>query len=197
MNSDPRVDAYIAAQADFARPILEHLRALVRAAAPDATETMKWSRPHYTYNGQLLCGFSAFKAHAAFGFWRGVEVVGQADQEGMGSFGKLTSLADLPSDAEITALVGKARDLIASGAKTPRVPKVAKAPVELPEDLAAALDAEPAAMRTYEGFSPSARREYVEWVTGAKRAETRARRVAQAVAQMAEGKPHNWKYMEC
>jgi hypothetical protein len=62
--TDPRVDAYIAKSADFAQPILEHLRAVVHAACPDVEETMKWSFPHFMYKG-MMCSMASFKAHCA------------------------------------------------------------------------------------------------------------------------------------
>ena len=104
MSTDPRIDAYIARQADFARPILEHLRSAVHAACPEAEETLKWSMPHFLYKGQMLAGMAAFKAHATFGFWRAKEVLGEtgAERDAMGQFGRLTSVADLPPDESST-----------------------------------------------------------------------------------------------
>lgn len=198
MSTDPRIDAYIARQPDFARPILEHLRALVATHVPEAEETIKWSAPGWTYRGKLLCGMAAFKQHAAFNFWRGEEVAGEAaSRDAMGQFGKIASLADLPPDAEIAAMLAKAEALIDSGAPTARAVKHPKPALAMPDDLRAALGANPAAAATYAGFPPSCRRGYLEWVIEAKRPETRARRIEQAVAQMAEGKTRNWKYQNC
>ena len=199
--TDPRVDAYVAAAPDFARPILEHLRALVHRAVPDAVETMKWSRPHFEHHG-LLAGMSAFKAHVAFGLWRASEVGAGAagadavGTDGMGQFGRITRLADLPSDAQLVAWLREAARLNEAGPRRRAAnPTSASRPVpEVPDDLREALAASPAARATFEGFAPSHRREYLEWIVEAKRPETRARRVAQAVEWMAEGKGRNWKY---
>ena len=94
MPRDPRVDAYIASKADFARPILEHLREAVHAACPEVEETIKWSMPSFTCKGRILAHMAAFKAHAAFGFWQGKEVVGDTGAEGdaMGQFGRIASI---------------------------------------------------------------------------------------------------------
>jgi uncharacterized protein YdeI (YjbR/CyaY-like superfamily) len=198
MKTDPGIDAYIARQADFARPILEHLRAVVHAACPECEEALKWSSPSFTYKGKILAGMAAFKAHAVFGFWSGSMVVAKEDEQknGMGQFGRLTSLGDLPPRATLEALVKKAMKLIDDGVKAPR-DKHRKAPFEMPGDLRAAIDAVPAAAATFDGFSPSCQREYVEWVTEAKREETRAKRLAQTVEWLAEGKRRNWKYENC
>jgi uncharacterized protein YdeI (YjbR/CyaY-like superfamily) len=198
MSRDPRVDAYIARQADFARPILEYLREVVHAACPECEEALKWSSPSFMYKGEILAGMAAFKAHATFGFWKGSLVVGEGDAQasGMGQFGKLTSIDDLPPRDKLEALVGKAMRLTEGGVKAPR-DKHPKAPLFVPQDLRAAIDAVPAAAATFDGFTPSCRREYVEWVTEAKRDETRAKRLAQTIEWLAEGKKRNWKYENC
>jgi uncharacterized protein YdeI (YjbR/CyaY-like superfamily) len=197
MSRDPRVDAYIARQAQFARPILEHLRAAMHAACPEVEESIKWSMPAFLLNGRPLANMAAFKAHASFGFWRGREVVGDQGQEGaMGQFGRLTSLADLPPPETLGALIQAAAAKTAQGA-APRPRKPPRPELATPEDLRAALDGEPKAAASFEGFPPSCRREYVEWVVEAKRPETRAKRIAQAVEWLAEGKRRNWKYENC
>jgi uncharacterized protein YdeI (YjbR/CyaY-like superfamily) len=197
---DPRIDAYIAKSADFARPILEHLRATVHAACPDAEETLKWSSPHFMYRDRLLCGMAAFKQHVAFGFWLGklVATTGK-DDEAMGQFGCITQLADLPPKKTLTSLVKKAMALNDAGAKSPSRSKAAKPrpPAAVPEDLAAALVKNRKARATFEAFSNTNRREYIEWITEAKRAPTRSQRLAQTIEWLAEGKPRNWKYMNC
>jgi uncharacterized protein YdeI (YjbR/CyaY-like superfamily) len=198
MKTDPRIDAYIDRQAEFARPILRHLREAVHAACPECEETLKWSSPSFTYKGKILAGMAAFKAHATFGFWSGSLVVEKAKQQmgGMGQFGRLTSTDDLPPRAQLEALVRKAMKLIDDGIKAPR-DKHKKAPFTVPQDLRAAIDSVPAAKATFDAFPPSCQREYVEWVTEAKRDETRARRLAQTVEWLAEGKRRNWKYEAC
>jgi uncharacterized protein YdeI (YjbR/CyaY-like superfamily) len=197
MSRDERVDVYIARQADFARPILQHLREAVHAACPECEETIKWSMPAFLYKGKQLAGMAAFKAHATFGFWQRSGAPGTESKPGaMGDFGRITSLSDLPGETEFAELVRKNMALIDAGAKTVRN-RTVKAPIEMPDDLAAALAASPAAQATFDGFPPSCRREYLEWVTEAKRPETRTKRIAQAVEMMAEGKRRNWKYEAC
>jgi len=198
MKTDPRIDAYIARKADFARPILDHLRAVVHAACPDCEETLKWSSPSFMYKGKILAGFAAFNAHATFGFWSGSLVVGKENEQlsGMGQFGRLTSLDDLPPRAELEALVRKAMKLVDEGVKPVR-DKHKKEPFTVPQDLRAAIDASPAAAATFDGFPPSAQRDYVDWVAGAKREETRTKRLVQTVEWLAEGKRRNWKYESC
>ena len=201
MKRDARFDDYIARAAPFARPILTHLRALLAQSCPDGEEAMKWSTPSFLYRGKILCNMAAFKAHGTFGFWQGKlvtdEEAGDRAKTAMGQFGRITSLADLPVDAKLEAMIHKAMALIDDGAKMPRPLKHPKPPAALPADLAAALAASPAAQKTFDGFPPGQRREYIEWITGAKREETRKRRLDTTIAQLEEGKRLNWKYENC
>ena len=192
---DPRIDAYIAKSADFARPILEHLRRIVHEACPQVEETMKWSMPHFMYEG-MLCGMASFKAHCTFGFWKGSLVVGDGGgaRDAMGQFGRITEVSDLPPRKTLVALIQRAMKLNEEGVSA-RVPKREPKPAApVPDYLSAALAKNRKARTTFERFSPSQRREYVEWVAGAKREETRARRLATTLEWLAEGKPMNLKY---
>ena len=193
---DPRVDAYIAKAADFARPILEEIRARVHAACPDVEETVKWSVPAFGYKGPL-CGMAAFKKHCIFGFWKSPLVLGESrpGDNPMGFREKLTSLEDLPSKSEFRANVKKAMALNDRGIKLPRAARAPKAAIAVPGYFAAAVKKNKNAKAAFDTFSPSHRREYLEWITEAKTEATRNRRVAQAIEWMAEGKPRNWKYM--
>jgi uncharacterized protein YdeI (YjbR/CyaY-like superfamily) len=195
---DPRVDAYIANAAEFARPILAHLRQVVHAACPEVEETLKWRMPTFMYRG-MLCGMAAFKRHATFGFWKGGLVVGEdgTSADAMGQFGRLTRVADLPSKRALTALVKQAMKLNEAGIKQPRAVKHPKPKLVEPDDLVAALDRSRKARTTYAALSPSHRREYVEWLTEAKGEATRQRRLATAIEWLAEGKTRNWKYERC
>jgi uncharacterized protein YdeI (YjbR/CyaY-like superfamily) len=197
LSRDPRIDAYIARKAPFARPILDHVRTRVHAVVPDAVETLKWGAPAFTLNGKILLIMAAFKAHAALNFWRGQELRGEAaEADGMGQFGKLTSLGDLPPDTELDALIRKAADL--AGAPAPRKPKHApKPPPELHPDFAAALGASPQAKAALDSFPPGAQREYLEWIAEAKQPSTRVKRIETAIKWLNEGKRRNWKYQNC
>jgi uncharacterized protein YdeI (YjbR/CyaY-like superfamily) len=195
---DPRVDAYIAKSAEFAQPILEHLRAVVHAACPEAEETMKWSFPHFMYKG-MMCSMASFKAHCAFGFWKAeLLMADEARREAMGHFGRIESIKDLPSKKVLTAYIKQAMKLNDEGVAAPARAKPA-APRELviPDELTAALKKVPAARKHFEAFSPSKRRDYAEWISEAKTDATRVRRLEQAIEWIAEGKSRNWKYEKC
>jgi uncharacterized protein YdeI (YjbR/CyaY-like superfamily) len=203
---DPRIDAYIAAAAPFARPILTHVRAVVHETCPEVEEAMKWSFPNFLYKG-MFCSMAAFKAHCAFGFWKG-ELVFAGKSHGaessMGQFGRLTAISDLPSKKVLAGYIKAAMKLNDAGVKPPwlekrnakkaaKTARPAKA-AATPADFAKALQRNAKARAAFEKFPPSHRREYVVWITGAKREETRLRRIGTAVAWIAEGKSQNWKY---
>jgi uncharacterized protein YdeI (YjbR/CyaY-like superfamily) len=191
---DPKVDAYIRNAAPFAQPILTHIRETVHGACPEVEEAIKWSFPHFLYKG-MLCSMASFKQHAAFGFWKGPLVTGgPRSAEAMGHFGRITKVSDLPSKRMLSGLIKKAATLNDQGVKQPRPPKRAAPPVKVPAALTAALAASTKARAGFDALSPSHRREYVEWITEARTTETRARRVAQAIEWMADGKSRNWKY---
>ena len=192
---DPRVDAYIATSADFAKPILVYVRAVVHASCPDVEESMTWSRPHFTYKG-MLCGMASFKQHAALHFWKGSLVLGRSkDTNAMGPFGRLTKVSDLPSKTVLAGYIRKAAALNNEGVRVEHAPKrPAPKTLRIPPDLTAVLKQNTRAQAAFEAFSPSHKREYVEWVTEAKSDETRARRLRTAVEWIDEGKSRNWKY---
>jgi uncharacterized protein YdeI (YjbR/CyaY-like superfamily) len=193
---DARVDAYIAKAPDHAKPILEYLRATVHEVVPEVTEEIKWQMPHFTYKG-MFCGMGAFKDYSVFGFWKAELVLGDefksvrlTDQ-----LGQLKTIDDLPSKKTLVAYLKKAKALNDAGTKVERQPTAPKKPIRTPTFFTAALKKNKKAAAAFEGFSPSHKREYLEWLTDAKTEETRNKRVAQAIQWMAEGKPRNWKYM--
>lgn len=194
---DIRIDAYIKKAAPFARPILAHLREVIHECCPEVVETIKWGSPSFEYKG-LLCGFAAFKGHCAFGVWKHKLVIGEYDakaREAMGSFGRITSLADLPPKALLRRYLKTAMRLNEKGVKAPREKTGPRKPVRMHPEMKRALEGSRKAAATFEAFSPSHRREYLEWIAEAKRDETRTRRIAQAIEWLAEGKPRSWKYM--
>jgi uncharacterized protein YdeI (YjbR/CyaY-like superfamily) len=192
-----QVNAYIAKSPEWARPILTSFRETVHAACPDCEEAMKWSTPTFMYHG-ILCGMAAFKEYCALHFWKGELIFGKGLGGGEGAaaqFGRLTSAKDMPSKKLLTRYVKRAMELNEQGVQLPKRPAKPKKPLAMPADFKAAIKKSKRAHATYEAFSPSHQREYLEWITDAKADETRSRRVAQAVEWMAEGKARNWKYM--
>jgi uncharacterized protein YdeI (YjbR/CyaY-like superfamily) len=193
---DPRIDAYIAKSRDFAKPILKHVRAVVHEAAPNAEETLKWGAPAYTQKG-ILCITAAFKEHCAFVLWKAKLITGMSNNDGMGNLGRLKSVADLPPKRVLAGYIRKAVELNEKGVKiTPGWRTKPKKAARVPAELSSALKKNAKARGQWERFSPSHRREYSEWISGAKQEETKKRRLAAAIKQISAGQPQNWKYMK-
>jgi uncharacterized protein YdeI (YjbR/CyaY-like superfamily) len=198
-NKDPRVDAYIEKSADFAKPVLIHLRKLIHKASPKVSETVKWGMPAYEYKG-LVCGLAAFKQHCTFGFWKEklLDYDGfSSEKTAMGSFGRITSKKDLPPDDVIVKLIQRAVELNEKGVKTAKKAPAAKKELVVPKDLKKALALDAAAKATFDSFSYSHKKEYVEWIEEAKTDATREKRLATTIEWLAEGKDRNWKYKNC
>jgi uncharacterized protein YdeI (YjbR/CyaY-like superfamily) len=197
--TDPRVDAYIEKSRDFAKPILNHIREVVHAACPDVTETMKWSFPHFDYKG-MMCSMAAFKEHCAFGFWKQSlmeQSAFPAEKAAMGSFGRLTSLKDLPDDKTLKKLIVDAMRLNDEGIKVEKKVSKEKKELVVPDILTAALKTNALAAETFNGFPYSKKKDYVQWITEAKTDATRDKRLATTIEWLAEGKSRMWKYEKC
>lgn len=188
-NKDPRVDAYITKSADFAKPILNRIRQLVHQACPQVEEDIKWSSPFFMYKG-MFAAMMAFKGHCALIFPGNGKLILGRDEAKLRRF---TSLADLPSDDVLLGYLRKAVELKDTGIK-PERPKAKKPPLVVPDYFLAALKKNKKALATFEGFPPSHKREYVQWILEAKREATRARRIQSALEMLAQGKSRNWKY---
>jgi uncharacterized protein YdeI (YjbR/CyaY-like superfamily) len=197
---DPRIDAYIAKAQPFAKPILKHIRKLVHETVPNVEETIKWGMPSFDYKGPFFT-MAAFKQHAVFGFWKAalmsdpVLMDNARNEASMGHSGRITSIKDLPSDKKMIAYLEEAMDLNDRDVKLPRPKREPKPEPKVPAVLSAALKKNRKAQTVFEKFSPSHKREYIEWITEAKTEATREKRLETALEWMAEGKPRNWKYM--
>lgn len=200
---DPRVDAYIEKSADFAKPILNHLREIIHTTCPDVEETWKWSFPNFDYSGSTMLSMAAFKAHCSFGFWKAAlmpdpdNILEIAERAAMGQLGKITSLKDLPKDTVLKKYIKAAMKLNEEGVKRPAASKVTteeKEALAPPADFAALLKKNKAANKVFSEFSYSNKKEYITWIEEAKTEATRTKRMNEAVEWIAEGKTRHWKY---
>lgn len=201
---DKRIDAYIEKAQPFAKPILKHLRKLIHEGNPEVEETIKWGMPSFDYKGPF-CSMASFKQHAVFGFWKGKLIKDKHNflqersaqgGEAMGNMGRVTSVRDLPPDEVIIDFVKQAKKLNDEGVKLPSKPVKPKTELVIPGYFMEALKRNKKALATFEKFSYSNKKEYVQWVAEAKTEETRHSRLETAVEWMSEGKPRNWKYMK-
>ncbi|HMQ69946.1 MAG TPA: YdeI/OmpD-associated family protein [Ignavibacteria bacterium] len=202
--TDERIDAYIKSREEFAKPILNHIRRLVHKACPETEETIKWSFPHFDYKGEMLCSMAAFKQHCAFTFWKASlmkmnKALELTERSAMGHLGKIKSLGDLPPDGEIISMIREAMDLNDKGIKLKKANVTQKSvskEISVPGYFSKVLNKNKKAKDTFIAFSPSHKREYMEWIEGAKTEATRDRRISQAIGLLSEGKTRNWKYIK-
>jgi uncharacterized protein YdeI (YjbR/CyaY-like superfamily) len=194
-------DHYIEQSAEFAQPILTKLRQLIHSSSPEIEEQMKWSFPNFIYKKSILCSLAAHKHHCTFGFWLGsimddpAGILQRIGQTGMGQFGKIKTLSDLPSDDLIILYLHNAMELIDKGVKLTKETTIAdKKPLEIPEILKEALNQNSKAQATFEMFSYSNKKEYIEWINGAKTDATKIARTNSTIELLVEGKTKNWKY---
>lgn len=203
LQKDKRIDAYIAKSADFAKPILEHIRKLIHKTCPDVTETVKWGMPFFDYKGPFI-NFAAFKNHAVLGFWKAAVMkdskilTGKETKGSMGNLGKICSIKDLPKDTVLVKYIKEAMKLNDDGVKFSRAakPKHERKEYSMPEYFQKVLNKNKKAKSVYDKFPPSHKREYLEWICEAKTEETRNKRMATAVEWLIEGKSRNWKYQK-
>ncbi len=197
-----KVDTYIAKSAEFAKPILTHLRELVHKACPEVEEVIKWGFPNFDYKG-VFCNMAGFKQHCSFGFWKASMMndpkgILQANEKGsMGNFDRITSLKDLPSDKILLDFLKQAVELNELGVKrkVKITPKGSKT-IDTPDYFEKALKKNKIAREVFEDFAYSHRKEYIQWFEEAKTEETRNKRIAQAIEWISEGKGRNWKYQK-
>jgi uncharacterized protein YdeI (YjbR/CyaY-like superfamily) len=196
--TDSRVDAYIAKSADFAKPILNHLRELAHTACPEVEETLKWAMPHFLHKG-ILFGMAAFKRHCMLHFWKGNLILDKAARKshegGTWQFDRITALSDLPGDRILLGYIKKAVELNEAGIKKEAPKHKARKELVVPDYFIAVLKKHPKAREAFEKFSYSHKKEYVEWITEAKREETRQKRMQTTIEWLTKGKSRNWKYM--
>jgi uncharacterized protein YdeI (YjbR/CyaY-like superfamily) len=198
---DKRIDVYIENSAEFARPILQHLRAIVHEACPEVEETIKWGFPHFMYHG-MLCSMASFKQHCAFGFWKAkqIDALNKNPETAMGDFGRIVKIKDLPNKTALKRLLKQAMginsnpEIVGTESKPKRTAKPA---LLAPEAFLKALAKNKKAKAVFDNFSPSHRREYIEWIVEAKREETVKKRIEASIEMLSEGKPRQWKYINC
>jgi len=201
--TDPRVDAYIEKSADFAKPILKHLRKLVHKACPEVVETIKWSMPCFDYKG-IFCNMASFKQHCVFGFWKAAlmadpsGILSDKKKDAMGCLGRITRMEDLPPDEVVLGFIKEAKRLHDENVKLPSRPKdKEQKELVIPDDVQKAISKNKLAKTHFEKFTPGKKKEYVVWITEAKTEATRLKRLETAVEWISEGKARNWKYENC
>lgn len=201
-NNNVEIDRYIEKASPFAQPILRRVRELVHSSRDDIEEALKWRSPTFLVDGKIICGMAAFKEHCVFAFWHQAVQAEIAKENAkvraaLLERGCLTDVAQLPSAKIVAKYVRRSVELYAADVPSLRRAKERKPELEMPADFEAALKKNSRARTHFAAFSPGKRRDYIEWITTAKRTETRLERLETAVEWIAEGKARHWKYETC
>jgi uncharacterized protein YdeI (YjbR/CyaY-like superfamily) len=202
LNFNPQVTAYLADCAEFARPIMNHLRQLLHATCPSVVEQIKWGILHFDYHGDMMCIFAAHAKHCSFTFFKQAIMSDARLRENIDFpaakrfMGRLTCLADLPPDRELIALIKEAMALNEKGIKLAPQPAKTPAVIEMPVEFASELSKHPQANSIFESKPASFRKEYLVWITAAKTDVTRQARIGEAISWIAQGKGRFWKYQK-
>src|SRR4030095_510235 len=196
MNSSDSRSKSIDAKPAYSQPICRKLRTLIRKAGPDLTESIKWNAPSYT-GRSIVCGFAAFKEHVSLYFHQGARisdpdhVLLHGEGNVSGKSVKFASVNDI-DEKKLTRLIREAVTINREQSEKPR-PRPTRAMLSTPPELLALKNA-PKANAFFETLPPSCRREYIEWISSAKRPETLARRLESAIGMLSNGKRQNEKY---
>ena len=171
------IDTYIQNAPEFSQEILLHFRKLVHQAIPNVEEQIKWKFPHFVYKKEVICSMAAFSKHCAFSFPKAALMKDKTliekakTEEAMGHFGKVKTLQDLPSDSKIKGYIKESVSLI--GQKSQKK----KPAITIPKLLKKIFEENKKAADCFLKMSPSHQKEYINYISEAKKEETQKRRV--------------------
>ena len=180
-----RIDEYIAKAPPFAQPICKRLREIIRKADSGIVEDWKWG-PNFNKSG-MVCGIWAFKQHVTMTFFQGAllkdpkKILIHGSSNAKNRAVKFTALCEIPE----RTLISYIREAVRNNERGLRAAPSPKA-VKSPPDFRKALAARPHAKKFFEALSYTHRKELVIWITSAKKAETRSRRITEALAMLSK-----------
>lgn len=189
------VPDYLAGHDEW-RSVLERVRAVMKAS--ELEETVKWGAPCYTLNGKNLVGLVAFKDFVSIWFHQGALL---RDEHGVlvnAQEGRTKAMRQwrVRSEDEIdeTILRAYVRETIENQRQGREIKADRNKPLQIPDELAAAMEDDPDILNRFEALSPGKRREYAEYIAEAKRAETKVKRLEKIVPMILAGHGLHDKY---
>lgn len=194
------VETYISKSADFAKPILEHLRKIIFETCSDVEENIKWGTPHYSYKGDHICMMAGFKNHCSFSLYKAEFMKDKQIAESVkagkkyGYMDKLKSTTDLPPKKVLVAYLKEAMKINEQGIKFEKPKSDRPKVLEIPDCFTKALKGNAKASKVFAEKSDSFRKNYLVWITGAKTEATRQERIEQSLEWIAAGKGRFWQY---
>lgn len=183
---------YIEQMPDFAQKICKKLRSIILKADPAIREDWKWG-PNYNCNG-MVCGYGGFTQHVKFTFFNGSEmkdpkhIFNHCVNNEFSRSIKYTDVLQI-DEKTLTSYIRESIEINKNGFK--RIVK--NKTVELPEFLEKRIRKNKAAFTFFDNLSYGYKKDYVEWVTTAKREETRDERIEKLIKKCEMGKKMNDK----
>jgi uncharacterized protein YdeI (YjbR/CyaY-like superfamily) len=161
-------------------------------------ETIKWGRPIYVHAGQNIVGLSGFRAYLGLWFFQGALLADKKKKlvnaqegrtKGMRQW-RFESMDELQT-AVVRAYVKEAMKLAESGQA---VKPTKRAALALPPELATEFKANKKLQSQFEKLSPGRQREFIEYLSEAKQATTKANRLQKILPMISEGIGLNDRY---
>jgi len=195
MKRSKTVDEYIESTEKW-RAELIRLRKILRST--DLEETVKWGAPCYTCDGKNVVGLGAFKSYLGLWFFQGALLADKSKVLINAQEGKTKALRQwrFTSSKEINAslikaYVNEAIELQRQGAA---IKPDRGRPVEVPPQLKRALAGNKTASRAFNALTPGKQREYADYISSAKREETRSKRLEKIIPMIAAGQGLHDRY---
>ncbi|MFB9862360.1 DUF1801 domain-containing protein [Rufibacter immobilis] len=187
--SEEKIEAFFANAPAFAQPICAKIRQAIATADPALKPSWKWNAPVYEKAGAgMVCAIGVFKQHVNLSFMQGVLLpdphqlfTSSQDAKAMRSV-KFTEASQVQEPLLVEYLKAATQLKPGTAAKSAE-----RNTIDLPDDLKQALT-QAGQLENFEKMAYTHRKEYVRWVTEAKRAETRTSRLQKTVERISEGK---------
>ncbi|MBL7963214.1 MAG: YdeI/OmpD-associated family protein [Flavobacteriales bacterium] len=199
MAPNEQINEYIAEQPEWQRKVLVRLRQLIHSTDEQVTEAWRWNAPAFDHNG-IMIGLHGFKHFVSVWFHKGALVKDAhklfdkpEKDEDKGIRKYKVHEGEAINEKAFVDLVKQAVKVNQSGARLSDAKPARKALV-MPAELETCLRNDEEAWAQWEKFSPSHKKEYVEWITDAKQEETRKRRIAESFHMIRTGAGLNDKY---
>ncbi|MCW3104718.1 MAG: hypothetical protein JWO09_3158 [Bacteroidetes bacterium] len=189
------IDEGISQAEPKAQAICKKLRAIIFKAEPDIIEDWKWG-PNY-YKDGMVCGFWYFKTHVSFVFFQGAllkdkkKVLLKNEGNLHNRHIKFTDLKQIDEKLLIEYIT----EAVINNEKGLKITEAKDKTVVIPDDFKKLLSKNKL-LKNFEEMSYSKRKDYVGWINGAKQAETRERRITQALEKIKEKLGLNDHYLK-
>jgi len=198
MEKNKTVDEYIKKRKDWFTELI-FLRKIILST--ELQETIKWGAPVYTINGKNVVGIAAFKSYVSLWFFQGALLKDKKKKLVNAQEGVTKALRHwkFNSKKEIDKKLVKEYllEAIENQKKGKQIKPAAKKPLKIPKELNSAFTKNKKLKNCFGELTPYKQREYAEYISEAKREETKMTRLKKIIPMILEKKGLNDKYKNC